>query len=138
MHESRRSRRILSNDTAALWLLGLAFAALHLVAGARYGFHRDELLIYSNARDLADLTRRCFTASERKTVRRLFHEVEGCSMATYALRRRALLAFEDLLNTDDSLAEIACRGGFYDQAHFTKVFARLFGVTPGPLRSRMN
>jgi hypothetical protein len=42
MHESRRSRRILSNGTAALWLLGVAFAALHLVAGARYGFHRDE------------------------------------------------------------------------------------------------
>jgi 4-amino-4-deoxy-L-arabinose transferase-like glycosyltransferase len=52
MHESRRSRRIHSNDTAALWLLGLAFAALHLVAGARYGFHRDELLTYSNAGDL--------------------------------------------------------------------------------------
>jgi 4-amino-4-deoxy-L-arabinose transferase-like glycosyltransferase len=45
-------RRILSSDTAALWLLGLAFTVLHLIAGARYGFHRDELLTYSNARDL--------------------------------------------------------------------------------------
>jgi 4-amino-4-deoxy-L-arabinose transferase-like glycosyltransferase len=52
MRGSHRSRRILSNDTAVLWLLGLAFTALHLVAGARYGFHRDELLTYSNARDL--------------------------------------------------------------------------------------
>jgi AraC-like DNA-binding protein len=83
----------------------------------------------------AQLTRRYFTASERKTVRRLFHEMEGCSMATYVLRRRALRAFEALLNTDDSLAEIAHRCGFYDQAHFTKVFATLFGVTPGRLRS---
>ena len=33
-------------------LLGLAFTAVHFVAGARYGFHRDELLTYSNARDL--------------------------------------------------------------------------------------
>jgi 4-amino-4-deoxy-L-arabinose transferase-like glycosyltransferase len=52
MHDSPRSHRILSSDTAALWLLGLAFTAVHLVAGARYGFHRDELLTYSNARDL--------------------------------------------------------------------------------------
>jgi 4-amino-4-deoxy-L-arabinose transferase-like glycosyltransferase len=52
MHGSPHSRRIFSNDTAALWFLGLAFTALHLVAGARYGFHRDELLTYSNAGDL--------------------------------------------------------------------------------------
>jgi 4-amino-4-deoxy-L-arabinose transferase-like glycosyltransferase len=52
MHDSPQSHRILSSDTAALWLLGLAFTAVHFVAGARYGFHRDELLTYSNARDL--------------------------------------------------------------------------------------
>src|ERR1022692_1946018 len=75
-----------------------------------------------------------FHCSERTTVRRLFHEMEGCSMAIYALRRRAFRAFEELLNTDDSLADIAHRCGFYDQAHFTKVFATLFGDTPGRLR----
>lgn len=84
----------------------------------------------------AELTRHFFTASERKTARHLFHQMEGCSMATYALRRRALRSFEELLNTDDSLADIAHRCGFYDQAHFTKVFATLFGITPGRLRSR--
>jgi len=52
MHDSSRLRRIFSSDTAALWLLGLAFTVLHLIAGARYGFHRDELLTFSNARDL--------------------------------------------------------------------------------------
>lgn len=52
MHKSSHPDRILSSWTAALWLLGLAFTALHLIAGARYGFHRDELLTYSNALDL--------------------------------------------------------------------------------------
>jgi 4-amino-4-deoxy-L-arabinose transferase-like glycosyltransferase len=52
MLDSARLRRFLSSDTAALWLLGLAFTLLHLLAGTRYGFHRDELLTYSNARDL--------------------------------------------------------------------------------------
>jgi AraC-like DNA-binding protein len=85
-----------------------------------------------------DLTREYLTASERKTVRRLFYEIEGCSLNTYVLRRRAFRAFDELLNTDHSLAEIAQRSGFYDQAHFTKVFATLFGVTPGRLRSRID
>jgi 4-amino-4-deoxy-L-arabinose transferase-like glycosyltransferase len=52
MHDVSRPRAIHLSDTAAVWLLGLGFAAVHLIAGARYGFHRDELLTYSNARDL--------------------------------------------------------------------------------------
>lgn len=52
MRDSSQLRRILLSDTAALWLLALAFIAVHLVASARYGFHRDELLTFSNARDL--------------------------------------------------------------------------------------
>jgi 4-amino-4-deoxy-L-arabinose transferase-like glycosyltransferase len=52
MRDSYPLRRILSSDIGALWLLGLAFTVLHLIAGARYGFHRDELLTYSNACDL--------------------------------------------------------------------------------------
>jgi len=52
MNDSPRPRRFLSGDTAAIWLLGLGITALHLIVGSRYGFHRDELLTYSNARDL--------------------------------------------------------------------------------------
>lgn len=52
MRDLSHLRRILSSEAAALWFLGLAFTLLHLIAGARYGFHRDELLTYSNARDL--------------------------------------------------------------------------------------
>jgi 4-amino-4-deoxy-L-arabinose transferase-like glycosyltransferase len=49
MPESR-PRRV--SDTAALWLTGLAFTAVHIAGGGRYGFHRDELLSYTNARHL--------------------------------------------------------------------------------------
>ena len=87
---------------------------------------------------IGDLASPCLTAKERKSVRRLFYEMEGCSMSGYVLRRRAFRAFAELLNTHHSLADIAHRCGFYDQAHFTKVFASLFGITPGRLRSRMN
>lgn len=85
-----------------------------------------------------DLVAPCLSASERRSVRRLFYEMEGCTINSYILRRRAFHAFSELLNTDQSLSAIAHRCGFYDQAHFTKVFATLFGMTPGRLRSKMN
>jgi hypothetical protein len=83
-----------------------------------------------------DLTQKYLTARERQSVRRLFCQIEGCSMNAYVLRRRALRALDQVLSTDRSLADIAQRSGFYDQPHLTKVFASLFGVTPGRLRSR--
>jgi hypothetical protein len=53
MPSSRRpSLQLFPSDTAALWLTGLAFTALHIATSGRYGFHRDELLTYTNARHL--------------------------------------------------------------------------------------
>lgn len=49
---SSSSRRFLLSDSAALWLVGLAFAAFHVATSGQYGFHRDELLTYTNARHL--------------------------------------------------------------------------------------
>ncbi len=86
---------------------------------------------------IEELTRKYLTASETKTARRLFYEIEGCSPNKYVLKRRALRALNEVLSTDRSLAEIAVCAGFYDQAHFTKVFSESFGVTPGRLRSRI-
>jgi hypothetical protein len=51
MNESTGVRRVQS-DGVALWLTGLAFTAIHLAFSGRYGFHRDELLSYSNAMHL--------------------------------------------------------------------------------------
>jgi AraC family transcriptional regulator len=87
---------------------------------------------------VAELARRYVTVQERKSIRRLFHESQSCSIGAYVSRRRAFRAFVELLNTSDSLVDIAHRCGFYDQAHFTKVFSAFFGITPGKLRSRMH
>jgi len=52
MSEASELRRSLRSDAAALWITGMAFAAIHITASGRYGFHRDELLSYSNAMHL--------------------------------------------------------------------------------------
>jgi len=87
---------------------------------------------------VAELDRGHLTVQERKSMRRLFYKTHGCSIRAYISRRRAFRAFAELLNTGDSLVDIAHRCGFYDQAHFTKVFSAFFGITPGRLRSRAN
>ncbi len=49
MDESSNEGAFHARGTRALWLTGLAFTAIHMVFSGRYGFHRDELLSYSNA-----------------------------------------------------------------------------------------
>jgi len=49
MQNSQLPPRLHLTDTAAIWLTGLAFGLVHIVTSGRYGFHRDELLTYSNA-----------------------------------------------------------------------------------------
>lgn len=41
-------QRLLS-DSGTLWIIGLAFTLIHITTSGRYGFHRDELLTYTNA-----------------------------------------------------------------------------------------
>jgi MFS family permease len=47
-----RTRQALLSDATALWLTGFAFTAIHVAFSGRYGFHRDELLSYTNAMHL--------------------------------------------------------------------------------------
>lgn len=52
IHESTRTPRALPGPLASLWLTSLAFTSIHVAFSGRYGFHRDELLSYSNAMHL--------------------------------------------------------------------------------------
>ena len=69
-------------------------------------------------------------------VSRVFRRACGETLGEF-VRRRRLEEAARALASDVSLAEIAAQAGFSDQAHFTRVFRRHFGVSPGAKRRAM-
>lgn len=83
---------------------------------------------------LADLARAA-GCSESQLDRRM-RKVFGLSPTQYVLRARVDQATRLLTDTDRPLAGVAVECGFYDQADFTRRFARLTNETPAQFRSR--
>jgi AraC-like DNA-binding protein len=65
---------------------------------------------------------------------RAFTRVLGMPPHAYHLQRR-LRAAQHRLAIGDAVLEVAHAGGFADQAHFTRLFKRLTGVSPGQYRA---
>lgn len=65
---------------------------------------------------------------------RAFKESVGHPAHAYVMRRRVLRAQGLMLNTVDSLSQIAAQCGMADQAHFCKLFRRLVGESPNAWR----
>lgn len=65
---------------------------------------------------------------------RLFRQTYGESIPDRITRLRLQLASRLLLETEKKLAEIAIEVGFFDQAHFSKVFKKKRGISPGKFR----
>jgi len=71
-------------------------------------------------------------------VARAFRRAYGESIGAYVRRRRVEHADRALMTSDLPLAHIAAAAGFADQAHFTRVYRRHFGVPPGARRRQRN
>jgi AraC family transcriptional regulator len=68
---------------------------------------------------------------------RAFRETIGRAPHQYLLTLRLARARHMLDAPGAALSDVAQRAGFADQAHFTRLFKREFGVTPGAVvRSR--
>ena len=65
---------------------------------------------------------------------RLFRHSTGLPPHRYVLQRRIARARELVADRRQSLAEIGYELGFPSQAHFTTMFRRLVGTTPGAYR----
>jgi DNA-binding LacI/PurR family transcriptional regulator/AraC-like DNA-binding protein len=66
---------------------------------------------------------------------RIFRREMGCSLWEYLNLYRVYLAVDLLTRTGDTIYKIAARTGFQDQAYFCRVFKKIYGKTPGQLRS---
>ncbi|MCR5606171.1 MAG: helix-turn-helix transcriptional regulator [Treponema sp.] len=66
---------------------------------------------------------------------RIFHKEIGLSLWEYLNRYRIYLATKMLLETNDTIYEIAENSGFQDQAYFCRVFKKIYGVPPGKIRT---
>ena len=64
---------------------------------------------------------------------RAFKETMGRAPHQYLLALRLERARRLVETTQASLSDIAQRAGFADQAHFTRLFKRAFGITPGAM-----
>ena len=60
---------------------------------------------------------------------RVFRTRHGCSVGEYLRRLRVDLAARELAASQRPIADIASALGFADQSHFSRVFARLTGLT---------
>jgi AraC-like DNA-binding protein len=79
--------------------------------------------------ELADLTRLTVSYFSRA-----FSGSFGVSPQAYITERRMDLACHLMLTTDAPLSRIALDCGLADQAHFSKMFSRVFGSPPGVWR----
>lgn len=69
---------------------------------------------------------------------RIFHKELGLSLWEYLNRYRIYLAERLLLETNDTVYEIAERIGFQDKAYFCRVFKKIYGISPGKIRAKQS
>ena len=70
------------------------------------------------------------------TLKRVFKEIFGISIASFSLHARMDKAKELLVNTNNTLQMIAEEVGYTEGSNFQNIFKRTVGVTPGEWRRR--
>ncbi len=66
---------------------------------------------------------------------REFRKFYGCTLGEYVRGLRIEFACRQLSTSDMTLVEISLAAGFSHQAHFSRIFKRQIGITPGEFRS---
>ncbi len=94
-----------------------------------------------------DIVRECGTVDTRQLaaeagvhrvhLSRSFREHFGMPLSAYVQRVRVLRAVHLLRAPEMSLAQVADRAGYFDQAHFSRSVARFFGRPPSALRTML-
>ncbi len=104
-------------------------------AGAPGWLLRAREMLRDNLREplrLADVASELGTTPVR--LARAFRRVFGQSPGDYVRQERIRLACERLADPKATISGIALELGFADQSHFTRVFRRHIGTSPGAFR----
>lgn len=139
-------RELAASDAASsLALEGLVCALLGELSRTRPDERRRPVWVlrardrlhaeYRDPPSVADLAREA--GVHRSHFARAFRRYVGCTIADFVRRRRVEWAAEQLRARGHGLAELSLSAGFGDQAHFTRAFKRVTGVTPGAYRATM-
>jgi AraC-like DNA-binding protein len=102
---------------------------------ARWQLQRATEIMASNLGQrvsLVNVARHCDVSPSHFS--RAFKASTGLTPSSWMLRLRIDRAKDLLRQSGASLAEVASRCGFADQAHFTRTFSRYLGVSPGAWR----
>jgi AraC-like DNA-binding protein len=83
--------------------------------------HLDDPLV------LEDVSKEVFLSTER--LRHLFAQETGIPFSQYILWRRIKQVMTEVIKKSSPMATSAIQNGFTDQAHFTRLFKRTFGVS---------
>jgi AraC-like DNA-binding protein len=81
---------------------------------------------------LAELAGACRLSASRFS--QAFRQTVGCPPHQWLMTQRIERAKELILNTDQSLSDIALAMGFADQSHFTRVFSQRVKASPAAWR----
>jgi AraC family transcriptional regulator len=85
----------------------------------------DDLMMNRSIAELAatiPISASCFA--------RLFKQITGLTLCNYVIHRRIERAKQLMVNGELDLADIAVVVGFADQAHLTRHFKKVTGITP--------
>jgi AraC family transcriptional regulator len=137
----------LADDVSALSLHGLGLELLAILARAsrpsvdegRGGWiARAEEYLRANFQESLSLDEVAAEVGVHPThLARVFRRKFGVSMGEFLRGLRIEHAVGLLARGDRSLSEISHCSGFSDQAHFTRVFKRHLGMSPGAYRLRL-
>jgi AraC-like DNA-binding protein len=86
--------------------------------------------------NLAEVARHCCVSEGHLS--RIFHHATGLTFREYLTQVRIERAKSLLLNSGKNVTEIAYESGFQSLSQFHRVFRKIYGATPGEMRSKTN
>jgi AraC-like DNA-binding protein len=140
MHEALRLTRPIIELVAACFGQTAARQApapstLHVDLGRRVRAYIEQNL---HREDLAPVTLAKELGVSRSQLYRAFERLGGvCHYLRQRRLRRCLLALCDVANSRRHIVDLACEHGFADEAHFSRLFRKAFGLSPRAARTAM-